>query len=374
MKITEIEVIPLQVPLKSDYHVAYGVIKRDIRKVIVKMRTDSGIEGIGEATGVPQSHGDTMEGILATIRDVLAPALIGTDPLNIRGVHEIMDASVHRGQARAAKAALDEAAYDIAGKALGVPVGTLLGGALRYRIPVVPSSIEIGAPGESATQAREGVAKGFTNFKMKGMADPWEDLRRLASVREAIGNDLPIRLDPNEAYSKVGIESVILAVKEMEKYKLTLLESPLQRSDYHGLAQLCQAVSVPIVVHQGNESPEDMVNLIRWGAADLFNITVALIGGIYEGMKMITIAESFGMSVLIGSHWDLGIGTAASAQLASVIRHLPYACDCRFELRYEEDILEVPNRIEGGYTYVPQKPGLGVEIDEAKLRKYRLDV
>ncbi len=369
MKITKIEAIPVYLPYKSDFHVASGVVK-GVEKVIVRMHTNQGINGIGEALARPPIYGTTLGGIITTIGDILTPALIGADPINIRSLHQIMDRCIIGYGI--AKAAFDEAAYDIAGKALGVPVSTLLGGALRDRIPVVPSSLNIGAPEAVAKEAKEGVARGFSNFKMKGTSDPWHDLRSLAAVREAIGNSPPIRLDPNEAYSEAGLETTILAAKEMEKYNLTLLESPIGRYDYYGLAQLRKAVSVPVMIHQGVQSVEDMVNLIRLEAADAFNITVMQVGGLYQAMRMVTMAESFSMSVLIGSACDTGIGTAASAHLASVVRRLPYACDCRFELRYVEDILKTPNRIEGGYTYVPQGPGLGIEVDDVKLRKYSL--
>jgi muconate cycloisomerase len=112
------------------------------------------------------------------------------------------------------------------------------------------------------------------------------------------------------------------------------------------------------------------VNLIRAGAADAFNIVLALVGGILPAMRMIAIAESFGMSVYFGTAGESGVGTAATAHVASTVRHLPYASDCWYASKLPDDIVVVPVPIEPGFTHVPGGPGLGVELDEDKLQKY----
>ena len=369
MKITNIEVIPVAIPFHSPYVLSYAVANP--HSVFVKMTTDTGHVGWGEAAAMPESHGSHISILVSEIREVLAPPLIGVDPRNIRMVHEVMDRAIfNKALARQAKAAIDIAAYDVAGKALGVPVSTLLGGALRDKIRVYGSSEGVGSKDDAAKLARDTVAKGFRDLKMKGSQDPWTDVPRIAAMREAVGNDINLRLDPNEGYRTA--DEALPALKEMEKYNLTLIEQPLPRHDLHGYARLCAALHTPVVIHQGIESPQDAVQLIRMGAGDVFNIAVQIVGGLYHSIEILAIAENFGIPVLVGSTRELAIGDAASAHFASIIRHLPYACDCRFHMRYVEDVADKPLRIDEGHIYVPQTPGLGVNVDEEKIRKYRL--
>ncbi|MFC1918267.1 mandelate racemase/muconate lactonizing enzyme family protein, partial [Chloroflexota bacterium] len=326
MKITKIEVIPANIPWRGVYVLSYGVANPS--SVIVKMHTDSGIEGAGEVAAMPGYSGADQQALVSTIRNVLAPPLIGADPLNIRRLHEIMDTSVFvRSAARSAKAALDMAAYDIAGKALGVPVSTLLGGAYRDRIPVYASSGGVGTPEEAAEQAQEVVDKGFTHLKMKGSKDPWLDFQRVAAIRKAVGDEIDLRVDPNLGY--ISAKQAIPALKAMEAYNITMIEDPLPSHDYYGMLQVSQAIDTPLTIHQGLVSPEEAANLIHYGVGDIFNICVPVVGGLYEALKILAIADSFNIPVLVGSNRDTSIGDAASAHFASVIRDLPYACDCR---------------------------------------------
>lgn len=371
MKITEIEVIPVAIPFSRPYVLHYGAVVPS--SVIVKMETDSGLVGFGEASARPQFYGFNLKSLLFTMREILAPPLIGADPRNIRRIREIMDTSIFaRGLARQAKGAFDVAAHDIAGKALGVPVSTLLGGALRDRIAVYGSSTGVGTIEETAKAAQETVAKGFANIKLKASRNPWDDVPRIAAIREAVGDNIHLRIDSNEACKTA--EQAIPPLKAMEKYNLTLVEGILPRHDFHGTKKLCDALDTPVVIHQGLESPEDAANLVRFGVGDVFNIAVQNVGGLYSAMEILAIAENFGIPVLVGATRDTAIGDAASAHFASVIRNLPYACDCRYHKRYAEDVIKTPIRVEGGYTYVPQGPGLGIEVDENKIEKYRVSV
>jgi L-alanine-DL-glutamate epimerase-like enolase superfamily enzyme len=110
--------------------------------------------------------------------------------------------------------------------------------------------------------------------------------------------------------------------------------------------------------------------LIAFGAADVFTLAVQSVGGLYRATQIAKTAETFGIPVLIGASADLGIATAASAHLASVLSELPYESDCRFPLRFTEDVLTTPLRIEEGFTYVPQGPGVGIDVDPTTLKKY----
>jgi L-alanine-DL-glutamate epimerase-like enolase superfamily enzyme len=361
-------------PLTEDFDVAYGT-RTFYDKVIVRMVADDGIDGYGEVTVAPT---DTRVGAdhVELIQTVLAPGLIGQEPTNIGRLHQTMDRATARPGptnrvATTCKAAIDMAAYDLAGKALGVPVSTLLGGALRDRIPVVYSSIEIDGAEQTAQAAREALELGFPRLKIKGGRDPWADVARMAAVKEAMGDRAWVRLDVNEGYPNAQV--AIAALRAMEAYGLALVESPLAGDDLFGLAQVCRALKTPVTVHQGLDSVKDAAALIAFGAADVFTLAVQSVGGLYRATQIAKTAETFGIPVLIGASADLGIATAASAHLASVLAELPYESDCRFPLRFTEDVLTTPLRIEEGFTYVPQGPGLGIDVDPTTLKKYIAD-
>jgi L-alanine-DL-glutamate epimerase-like enolase superfamily enzyme len=372
VRIAEVSTVALRMPLIADFDVSYGT-RTHYDKVVVKLRSDNGLVGYGEITVSPTNSRSGSDEI-AIIRDALAPAVLGTDPTNPGLLHHLMDRATRRpGPVRhevtTAKAALDMAAYDLAGKVLGVPVSTLLGGALRDRIPVVFSSIEISDPDETAKEALAAVELGFPKLKIKGGRDPDVDVARMAAVKAAAGDQTWVRLDVNEGYPNAAV--AIAALRQMEPFGLALVESPLAGDDLYGLAKVCAALDTPVTIHQGLDGPGDAAALIHFGAADAFTLAVQSVGGLYRARQVALTAETFGIPVLIGASADLGISTAASAHLASVIHDLPYESDCRFPLRYVEDVLVQPLRIDEGYTDVPTGVGLGIEVDEGVLDRYR---
>jgi L-alanine-DL-glutamate epimerase-like enolase superfamily enzyme len=369
MKISSIDVIPLRVPLHTEFAINRANFT-SFEKVILRLRTESGIVGYGEATVDPGIWAQTLEGMVTLIERTLVPPLLGK-PLNPRVLHQIMEAAVlFPSVTNPATAAVDMAMYDALGKGLGVPVSTLLGGARRDRIPVVFSSIDVYNPADTAKAALEAVERGFPHLKIKGGVDPDEDILRMAAVKEAIGETTWIRLDVNEGYPTA--EVAIRVLKAMENSGVRLVEDPIPRSDIYGLTKVVRESAIPVVVQQGLYGPLQAMTMVRYEAANVLNITVQPVGGLHPAAEILAVAESAGIPVFVGAAADLGIGTAASAHLASIIRHLNYPSDCRFQLRFVEDILTTPMRIENGYTYVPIGPGLGVEVDEARLDKYRV--
>ncbi|MBI4308650.1 MAG: dipeptide epimerase [Chloroflexi bacterium] len=365
MRITAIEPIPVSLPLKSTFSMSRGDYPVSDH-VVVRMTTDAGIVGYGEAAVHTNSSEQTQAAAVAGIRDQLAPALIGHDPRNVGRLHELMDKALLGNNY--VKSAVDIAAYDIAGQALGVPVHTLLGGCYRDRIPLC-RSIGIKGLKEVAGEAVDIVRTGFGMVKLKAGRDPQRDLDAVLAARKAIGDGVPIRVDANAGYTEADV--VLPVLRKMEELGVVIVEQPVSRWDLFGMAKVAAALRATVLADESLYTAEDGANLLRLRAADAFNVKVQRAGGLYEAMKIVALAEASGTPMLVGGTLESGIGAAASVHMGAASRTLAYPCDCRTPLVYAEDLLDEPLRIEQGYVHIPQKPGLGVRPSEAKLKKYR---
>lgn len=362
MKITEVEAIPVNIDLSDkDWAIATGKGMIDgIGYVIVKIHTDEGITGIGEVGRF--FEGETQDGILLSVRRFLAPRLKGLDPFNIARLHQEMDFILPKGNSFA-KAAVDIAAYDLVGKALGVPVHVLLGGCYHERIEVC-QSIGIRKPEQAAEDAKQYVAQGFRSLKVKIGDDPREDIERVKTIRQIVGPQIGIRVDANQGYSPA---EAIRTLRAMEEYGLMLIEQPVPRWDLDGMQQVCTALDTPILACEGAHTPQDVMALTRSQATDMINIKLGRPGGLYGAQKMAAVAEAADLPVVIGTMLEMGVGTAAAAHFAASCRQLDYPCDITGPTLLVEDILVSSLRFEEGYLYLPEGPGLGVELDEDKL-------
>lgn len=361
MEITRIEAIPVSVRRKISLLISYVYESRKFSDyTIVKIHTDEGIIGLGEAS---TTSGPSTELVKPEIDKFLSPSLIGEDPFNIEFLLEKM-----RSSTPISKTAVEMALYDIMGKKLKVPIYKLVGGRYRDMIPVT-WVIGIKSAREMAKEAKDYVDKGFNTIKIKVGRDPRKDVERLKAVREACGEDAKIRADANGGYeTKIAIKTI----KEMEKYDLELMEDPIPPWDIRGQAEVVKAVDIPIMADGSIQTPRDAINLIREEAADIFNIYI-MSGGILNAIKIATIAEAADIPCMLGSNLELGIGTSAGAQVAAATRNIKYASDIIGPLYYESDVITQPLKIDKGLLEVPKGPGLGVDLDERIMKDVMRD-
>jgi muconate cycloisomerase len=329
------------------------------------MHTDAGLSGVGEAVPMHTYAEETQESIIGAIDRYLAPALIGADVSNFAMLHQKMDEALSGNTF--AKAALDMAAYDVTGKILEVPVHQLLGGAYRDRIPL-SMSIGIMSLERTVTRAHEIIDEGYKVVKLKVSLDYDDDVRKVAAVRKALGEDAWIRVDANAGYPSV--QTAIHELQRMDEYGLYLIEQPLKRLELLGMAQVCTALRAPVLADESVYTPLDAMNVIRLQAADAINVKTQEAGGLYEAVKIAAIADAAGVPLLVGSQLESGVGNTANAHLAATLKYILHPADIKTPHQFVDDILAEPAKIEGGYTYVPQKPGLGIELDEEKLKKW----
>ena len=248
MKITHIEAVPYYPPLIKFFgrHVKMGFGElKTLEFGLVRVSTDEGIAGLGEISIVFAPTGVELSRIAA---DVIAPHVIGANPFEIAAIHARMDEAIEG--AEPAKAAIDIAVYDIVGKALDVPVYTLLGGRVREAIPL-SHSIMFGSPEEMAELAGELKGRGFRTVKVKVGQDV--DEAAVRAIRETVGDDFTIRVDANAAWRTP--KEALDTLNRIEPYRIELAEQPLAADDLDGMAFVRDHSAIPVMADESVWGP-----------------------------------------------------------------------------------------------------------------------
>jgi muconate cycloisomerase len=382
VKITEIETIPIRLPTRRVHQWASLTTPIGVY-VIVKLHTDDGRVGLGEAPVLKDWGGDhgkyfgeTPQTTVHMINDVLAPALKGQDPSRFEVIHAIMDKAV-KGYPNC-KAAIDAALYDVVGKALNVPVYQLLGGCFRERVSIAHSLglMEIDRAVEEALQAR---AEGVKTIKLKGGVDPKRDVELVRQMRKALGEETKICVDANQGYQtpKVAVQTI----KAMEPYDLLYVEQPVEGID--AMAEVARRVDTPIMADESAWTPQDVLEIARKKAADMISIYTTKPGGMLKAKKVAAVAESAGLKCNVNGSVETGVGNAANLHFAASTAVVALACVVPVStpkgkgrkgiagIYYQDDIIKEGFEFTEGDILISSKPGLGIELDEDKLKHYR---
>ncbi len=269
------------------------------------------------------------------------------------------------------KAAIEMALWDLLGKAAGLPVYRLLGGPVRDSIPI-KWSISGVEPDRAARIAEWALEHGFRTMKVKVGIDPEQDVARVQAVRKVIGEDVRLGVDANGAWNPATAVSMI---RRLCQHGIFFAEQPVPPGDVEWLARVRQQVEVPIVADESVYTAHDAISLARAGAADVLSIYVGKSGGIGPARRIAAMAEAFGMGCTVGSNLEMGVGSSAMLHLAmatSGITPDDFPCDIIGPLFYTDDLLDEPLWIQNGKARVPVGPGLGVELNEERLQRYRV--
>ena len=366
MKITNIRCVPVLCPRKRNFggatRTALGVAAIS-DYTIVFVETDAGITGLGEADSVFKRRGAVLRHDLTA---ALVPAVIGEDPFRIAAIVQKMDQVLDGVEE--AKAAIEMALWDIVGKALKTPVYNLLGGKVRDRVPL-SYSIPFGDPKDMAELARERVKWGHKTVKVKvGSEDPARDIAAVKMIRDAIGPDIKLRVDGNMGWPTA--KQAIQVIRAMEQQNLELVEQPLPAHDLDGMAEVRRNINVPLMADESIRNPRSAMQVIRRQAADIANVYVTEAGGLLNAARIFAMCEAANIPCMIGSMPEFGIGTAAQIHLGVAMTNLGPDSDACGVLYHQEDLLKTPLRIENGFSYAPEGPGLGVEVDMSILEKW----
>jgi len=367
MKITSVEAIPVAIPLNHPLQMAVAtLLARD--SIIVRLRTDQGLVGLGEVVIAPYFTGETQSGAKAAIDSLLGPALLGKEIFEIQGVHQIMDRRLYGNPAT--KSGLDMALYDLQAQAVNLPLYQLLGGKLRDRVNST-WAISATETGQAVEEALQGVAQGFKAIKIKvGVVSLSQDILRVRAIRQAVGDEVHLRVDANQAWSpKLAIQFL----HQVEDCRLQFIEQPVRRDDMDGMAKVSQAVSTPVAPDEGLFNAADAVHFFRHHAADGVVMKLIKTGGISACQALAAVVQSANMGLHLGGMpGQTSISASAEIHLAVSLPWLTWDAGIYPHAISRDVVTERLQPMEGAY-FPPEKPGLGVELDEKALALCRMD-
>jgi L-alanine-DL-glutamate epimerase-like enolase superfamily enzyme len=372
VRITHVETIPVQVPIRPELTIRGSLgVHRLSPFVLLKVHTDAGIVGLGEVSGTALWSGEDAVTAVHVVQDFLAPVITGEDPRDVERLTAKMRRIIFGHPFT--KSGMEIALWDILGKAAGLPVYRLLGGAVRDVVPIKMSVSGV-EPARAAAIAEWALGQGLKALKVKVGIEPAADIERVKAVRAAIGPAVRLGVDANGGWSpRVAIETIR---KLAESCHIYFAEQPVAALDLQWMVDVRRNVPVPVMADESCNTPQDAMALARAGAADILSIYVGKGGGIAGARKMATVAEAAGLTCTVGSNLELGVASAAMAHLATASSGVgaeEFPCDILGPLAYEHDLLKVPMQFRDGEIRAPSGPGLGIELDEAMVARYRVE-
>jgi D-galactarolactone cycloisomerase len=387
MKITRIHTLIARVPLGRQRFLSSQCAFPERNSLLVRVDTDEGISGWGEGGqyGPP-------EPVASCIHHVLGPRVVGSNPMDRGRIAEELYAATRdfgqKGSYIEAMSAIDIALWDITGKALGEPVSRLLGGAFRESVPAYATGcyyrgdtyLDHRSTLEGlAAEAKSYLDAGFRMLKMKvGLLRVEDDCERLAAVREAIGPDCGLLVDANHAYNAM---TAIHMARGLERHGVRWFEEPVPPEDREGYRRVRSQTSVPIAGGECEYMRYGFRSLIAEGCVDIAQPDLCVAGGFSEWLKIVALAQSFGVWV-VPHVWGSGVALAAAMHALAALPPFPHSANpvplqnepvIEFDRNYNplrDDLLETQIRCVDGRVELPAGPGLGIAINEDVLERY----
>ncbi len=311
MKITDIKLGRIAIPLKRPFKTALRTV-HSVEDVIVRIETDTGHVGYGEAPPTGVITGDTTGAIIGAIEEHIKKQLVGMDIASFEEIMIKLDKSVVKNTS--AKAAIDIALYDLHGQLYGAPVYKLLGGFRKELVTDI--TISVNDPEEMAQDSAAAISEGYRTLKIKVGKDANTDIKRMQAIRGAVGYDVDLRIDANQGWTP---KEAVYTLRKMEDagLRIELVEQPVPAHDFEGLKLVTDNVSIPVLADESVFSPMDAMKILQMRAADLINIKLMKTGGIHNALKICTIAELYGVECMIGCMLESKISVTAAVHLAA---------------------------------------------------------
>lgn len=384
MKITKVEAIPVWYEPTGEYHALFGSRKKKgtmvharegwfagIRykeNVFVKITTDEGIVGWGEACAHPVTS-ETLGGLLSTI-ELFGRTIAGKDPFQIGAIHAALDHLFLQGNA-GARCAIDIALHDIMGKASGQPIYNLLGGAYQKsfgRLATMPRA----EPGKMAEHARRLLDQGYTCFepKMTGHLESLDaDADRLEAIIEAVPGRCLVIADPNQTWGTAK-DTIELLLRRFSGVANLAIEQPVMYHDLEGLAAITQAVPHKVVADEAIQNLATMITIASRRVADMVSLKLGKCGGFYKALQMMRIAEAAGLPVRIDWTQGSALLDTATGHLHAAVRIVGCDPGMDYQLRIQDlPVKEGGAVVKNGRVVMPEAPGLGLTVDEELIRR-----
>ncbi|EZQ11723.1 isomerase [Candidatus Acidianus copahuensis] len=370
MIITEVEARCIKVPLPTKLYPAWtpGIAQSHLEACLVKIYTDEGIIGI--------SGGIDFQGVVKkSIEDFVKHYLIGKDPFLLGNFDRVIKFSSFIGPRTYI---VEIALWDLIGKALKAPIYRLLGG-YKDRVKAYASTAEVKKAEDRIKDVKNMINEGFKAVKIRAHSEnPEDDIKVVKALRDAFGFSIEIMVDANQAWSWTGpvwsYNTVLKVARELEKMEVSWLEEPLPKDNLEGLRRLRKEVNIPIAGGELEHGLYRFKELIEKDVYDIVQPDVTLSGGINEVKKIASLAESKN-KLCIPHTWTHGLGLAANLQLIGSLSNCPF-----LEFPYEppawrvevrDMLIKEPLKIDkDGYVNIPNKLGLGIELNEEIIEKY----
>ena len=364
MKVTEVKATPLAIPFKESYYYSQGVTQ-GVNAVLVEVHTDEGVTGIGEACG-----DRSVDAILGVVR-AAARALEGEDPTEIEAfLHRFYRYAKWddmRRFAHQALAGVETALWDIVGKVAGLPVHKLLGGAYYDRINHF-GFLQGDDPAKLSEHAQYWTDNGFDVLYLKVGRGRSRDRACVDAIRKRVGFDVRFRVDANMAWH---VGEAIQELNALAEYDIDFAEQPVAWDDLDGLARVRAAVPMSVAVDQGCFTDREAQQVIQKGAADVIVAGLHETGGVLGMKKLAAVAQAGGLPVCRhGVMGETGVSTLTALQIFATITNQTPGHQVMHQL-LESDIVPAEHLVfEGGDIRVPDRPGMGIILDEEEVKKY----
>ena len=369
MRITSIRTYPVQIPLKPEYRMVSALGRHEVsRYLLVRVETDAGVDGAGEATVMPRWSGETVWSAQTIVDHVFAPLLVGVDPFDVETINRALDQAAQGNWF--AKSAIEMACWDVQGHERGLPVYELLGGPVRSRTITCRFSMGAYEPTRAARRARELVDRGFRTIKVKVGTGANEDVERVRAVREAIGETPDIVIDANCGYD---VATAIEVASLLKPCRIALFEQPTPRDDYHGLAEVRRAIDPPVMADDVCFDLSQARECLRNDACDVISVYPGKNGGISKSLEIVKLAAEQGVACSIGSNLELDVASAAMCHLVLAHGNMQvetFPGDVMGPDYHEVRVVKDPLVIEGPNITLSDRPGLGVDVDWATVESH----
>jgi len=361
MQIVRIESYAYNIPMKP-FIISLGTLY-EAKNVLIKIFTDDGLTGWGEGSPFPMIVGETQESDLALTRD-FAKILLNRDSSDIAGCMQLLNGFVPNNPT--VKSAFDMALYDIAAQRAGVPLYEFLGG--KKKMLLTDHTVSIGTPEEMSANAGKLKNRGVTILKLKvgNAKTPSDDIDRVKAVRNAIGMEIPLRLDANQGWM---VKDAIEILKALEQDHIQFCEQPVRHYNYDGLKEVSESVSIPIMADESCFYSYQAKYIAEKNICPHINIKLAKSGGMLEAIEIAGITKQNGITCMLGGMIESRLALTANAHFACAYDHIIfYDLDYCFNHHLDPVVggVEVKNECE---IYLPDAPGIGATVDVKFLEK-----
>jgi L-alanine-DL-glutamate epimerase-like enolase superfamily enzyme len=364
VKIKVIEPIAVSLPMKKPVQMAGETVAR-ADNVLVRIETADGVVGWGEAASAPVMTGETVASMMAAV-DHMAPALLGRRAGDFGGATAAMDGVMYGNTG--AKAAIEIALYDLIGRATGRPVHALLGAKHRTRMPVLAVIGSLDAAAD-IREAQERFAAGYRAFKIKvGIASARADAERTRAITTTLKGmgECLVSADANQGF---GVDDAILYVRAIAGCGLDFFEQPVGARDLDGMARVAAASEVPIGADEGIHSRDDIARHHGSNAAQGCSLKAIKLGGLRALLESSRLCDRLGMKVNISCKTgESSVASAAALHVAAAAPALAWGLTVTSP-GLVEDVAVEPLIVEYGHVEAPDRPGLGIEVDEHRVRR-----